>query len=528
MASVSPRREDCVLRYMLERNAAERPDELFATFESGETWTRLEAVIEGYRSAHALAAAGLHQGDRVALMLRNGPDFLRAWFGANFLGASLVTINLDYKETMLDHVFATTPAPVLVHEPEFAPLLERTTFSGRLITPDLLASSDDSPPVLERLIEPWDKHCDGYTSGTTGPSKASITTHIHILTQGNVLNEIWKLDDTDTFLIDLPLFHTAAQAAVIASTGSRTRIAVRSRPAMSTYWTVAREAGVTACIMVSSMAAFLESQPPHEDDRRHSIRIVLCGPQPKDTNGFKDRFGIAEMTTCWASTESSAPITHLPGYPLPANSCGRQRPGYEVRLVDEHDMEVPTGQPGELIVRSDAMWVQSGGYVGRPDATAAAWRNGWFHTGDVLVQDEEGYFYFHDRVKDALRRRGENISSFEVERDVVAHPDVLEAACIGVPCDHGADDEVMVFLVVKPEISEFDYEGFIEFASQRMPKFMIPRYVEVVPELPKTATMRVKKNELRAVGVGPAAWDRERGTTLQEGQSATASQGGVQ
>ena len=299
---------------------------------------------------------------------------------------------------------------------------------------------------------------------------------------------------------------------------------------MSNYWTVARETGATVAIMVSSMAAFLETQPPHDDDRRHQLRLIMSGPQPKDPEGFLNRFGIDQITTCWAATESSAPITRQPGTHLPPTSCGRIRPGYHVRIVDEHDTEVPVGQPGELIVRTDMPWVQSGGYVGRPEATAAAWRNGWFHTGDVLVMDHDGNFYFHDRVKDALRRRGENISSFEVERDVLTHPDVLEVACVAAPCDHDTDDEVMVFVVLKPG-AEMDHEAFSAFLVDRMPRFMVPRYVEVVAELPKTATMRVQKNLLRDRGVGPGTWDRERqanaSDTPEAATNSAARVGGV-
>ena len=252
MSITTPRREDSVLRYILERNAAESPDEIFASFEGGETWTREETVREAYRSANALRAMGVGQGARVGLMLRNGPDFLRAWFGAHALGASLVAINLSYKQTMINHVLTTAPVVALVHEPEFADLLGTTDFGGMLLTVDKLQSSDATPPELARPIEPWDVHLTGFTSGTTGPSKGSLTANIQILTQGNVINEVWSLDESDTFLVDLPLFHTAAQAAVFASAGSRTRIAVRTRPALSTYWTVARETGATAAILVST------------------------------------------------------------------------------------------------------------------------------------------------------------------------------------------------------------------------------------------------------------------------------------
>jgi crotonobetaine/carnitine-CoA ligase len=178
-----------------------------------------------------------------------------------------------------------------------------------------------------------------------------------------------------------------------------------------------------------------------------------------------------------------------------------------VRLVDEHDYPVPTGEIGEMIVRRDDPWEMNAGYLEQPDATLEAWRNGWFHTGDLFRCDDDGRFYFVDRQKDSLRRRGENISSFEVEHQVMQHPSVTQCACVGVPDEYGGD-EVKVFLVVDDD-STFDHVDLIEFLRPRMPYFMIPRYVEVVGELPVTPTARVQKHLLRDLGNSSATWDRE-------------------
>jgi crotonobetaine/carnitine-CoA ligase len=175
--------------------------------------------------------------------------------------------------------------------------------------------------------------------------------------------------------------------------------------------------------------------------------------------------------------------------------------------VDSHDIPVPTNEIGELIIRTDLPWQMSTAYYGRPGETAQAWRNGWFHTGDLFTCDEEGYFYFVDRKKDALRRRGENITSFEVEREVLTYPGVREAACVAVPGQFG-EDEIKIFVVPSPDRS-FDPAELIRFLIPRMPYFMIPRFVERVDELPKTATMRVKKFELRAQAKTDSTWDRE-------------------
>ncbi len=224
---------------------------------------------------------------------------------------------------------------------------------------------------------------------------------------------------------------------------------------------------------------------------------------------FARRFGV-RIVTGFNMTETSLPPYFPDGIP-DWRACGRLRTGYpwyEVRIVDEFDREVPAGQVGELIVRTGAPWTLNAGYLGKPAATVAAWRNGWFHTGDAFRVDENGHFYFVDRFKDAIRRRGENISSFEVEAIVNDHPAVAESAAVGVPAEAGEDD-VQVFVVVR-EGAQVEPDELIDFLRQRMPRFMLPRYVQILPGLPKTqATQRVRKHELRAL-VDPARrWDRE-------------------
>jgi crotonobetaine/carnitine-CoA ligase len=189
------------------------------------------------------------------------------------------------------------------------------------------------------------------------------------------------------------------------------------------------------------------------------------------------------------------------------SSCGRVRPGYQVRIVDEHDEEVPPGTVGELIVRADEPWVMNVGYLNMPEATADAWRHGWFHTGDALMCDDDGDFYFVDRLKDAIRRRGENISSAEVEIEVSAFPAVAECAAVAVPSEW-SEDEVKVFVIAKPD-TNLDPVELIEFLRPRMAHYMIPRFVEIVDELPRTNTFKVMKHELRDRGNSDATWDRE-------------------
>jgi crotonobetaine/carnitine-CoA ligase len=205
-------------------------------------------------------------------------------------------------------------------------------------------------------------------------------------------------------------------------------------------------------------------------------------------------------------TELSMPI--IADWDIPNHrTCGRPRPGYEVRIVDENDIPVGVGEFGEFIVRSNTPWTVNIGYHGMPEQTAQAWRHGWFHTGDGGHRDEDGNYYFTDRIKDSIRRRGENISSLEVEAEVSAHPGVAECAAIGVPNEMGEED-VFVFIAPKAGLS-LDAAELADFLVDRMTRYMVPRYIQFIDELPRTPTARVRKVELRKlVDLGGTAWDR--------------------
>jgi crotonobetaine/carnitine-CoA ligase len=273
----------------------------------------------------------------------------------------------------------------------------------------------------------------------------------------------------------------------------------------NTFWKMVRDTHTTVVFLLGVMAQFLAKLPPTPDDADNPLRIVFMAPLVNDVEAFSKRFGVY-VYTLFNMTETSNPIVSGPN-PSKRGTCGRSRAGVEVRLVDENDCEVPIGEVGELIIRTDRPWAMNNGYFKNPEATAKAWRNGWFHTGDVLRKDADGDFFFVDRLKDTIRRRGENISSLEVEIEVTAHPNVREAAAVAVPSEHG-EDEVMVVVAPVPE-HEIDPRQLIEFLQDRLPHFMIPRYIRVLPELPKTPTTKVQKNLLREAGVTSDTWDRE-------------------
>jgi crotonobetaine/carnitine-CoA ligase len=277
---------------------------------------------------------------------------------------------------------------------------------------------------------------------------------------------------------------------------------------MSSYWEVARDTGATVACVVSTMAQYFTKQPERPADRQHRLRLALSAPLPAKVKEFQNRFGITDMVTAYGMTEIPSCLTRPPGTELMPGYCGRARPGFEYRIVDGHDTEVPHGHVGEFVVRADQPGMISTGYVDNPEATAAAWRNGWFHSGDLMRRDAEGNFYYVDRNKDALRRRGENISSHEVEAEVIRYPGVAEVACVPVRSGTEVDDEVKVW-VVPQDGTELDLGELLEFCVENLPHFAVPRYLELADELPKTASAKVQKFQLRERGNGPATWDRE-------------------
>ncbi|MDQ0382704.1 AMP-binding protein [Amycolatopsis thermophila] len=491
-----------VIRDILDHWAARTPAATAVDLGDGG-WTFADARLNAVRAANILAAQGVRQGDRVLIMLGNGPGWLRAWWGTSFLGAVVVPVNTAARGTALadlvkeaDAVLAVTEHPYAERLAEVAPGLPRLDRGA------LVDGGAEEPP-LTRSIEVWDPHAVVYTSGTTGRAKGAVTTFLAAYYQG--LHHRHRTGPEDVFLADLPLFHVGGMNTVFLPLSTGARSVLRPRFTASRYLDVVREAGVTMSVLVGSMVNFLAAQPPKPDDADNPLRYVSANPPPPDPQAFMRRYGLEDIVGSFSMTEAPAVLATPPGR-TKWTSCGRPHDITEVRLVDEHDMPVPVGEPGELIIRSAVPWVITTEYHGRPEETARAWRNGWFHTGDLMRVDEDGDYYFVDRKKDSLRRRGENISSLEVEREVLSHPAVAEAACVGVPDEHG-DQDVMVF-VTPSGTADLDPAELVEYLRTRLAYFAVPRYVEVVESMPRTRSNKIEKYVLRTRGTGPATWDR--------------------
>lgn len=516
-----PNRDECVLRYLLDRWANERPDQPHVVFADGAEWTFAELRDKVRTKAAGLRAMGIEQGEHVAVWLPNGPDALIAFYAINYIGAVFVPFNTAYRGQLLQHVIANSGARVLLVHPDLVPRLseidlgrvERLVVTTGIEVPeaprpiqrfDELAGAADETLELARPIEPWDIQSIIYTSGTTGPSKGVLSSYLHMFT--NAGPESWPMvDENDRYMCVAPIFHIGGMGPPFVMLARGASVAMIDNFSTEDFWAVAKATQSTVVFLLGVMATFLLKADPRPDDRDHTVKKAFMVPLTGDAPAFTERFGV-DIYTIFNMTEISSPIVSEAN-PKKIGTCGRVRDGVDVRLVDRNDCEVAIGEIGEMLVRTDRPWAMNSGYNANPEATAEAWRNGWFHTGDAFRRDEDGYFYFVDRVKDAIRRRGENISSFEVEADVCSHPAVREAAAVAVPSEF-SEDEVMVIVAPVPG-QKLEARQLAEFLIDTMPYFMVPRYIRILDELPKTPSAKVMKADLRKEGVTPDTWDRE-------------------
>lgn len=514
-----PPAEDCVLRLLLERRARETPDKVFVIFEGGESWTYAELRRRVAKVAASLQAQGVRQGDFVLSWQGNGPIALLTWFGLNYLGAVYVPINTSYRGRLLEHVIANSDATLMLADARLLDRLEGIDLAAlarviavgdaapslprlEVLPEAVLFAGPAEPRPPEREIAPWDTQSVIYTSGTTGPSKGVLSSYLHLYSTGAAFHAV-TADDRN--MVNLPMFHAGGTGAIYRMLIRGGSCAIFEAFSTSTFWDKVRQTGATTLTLLGAMTPFLMKEPPGPRDRDHTLRLATMVPLADDALAFSERFGIDIFTT-FNMTETSCPIFSQKN-PTAKGTCGRARPGVECRVVDENDCEVPAGTVGELMIRADCPWAMNSGYHKNPEATARAWRNGWFHTGDAFRKDEAGNFYFVDRMKDAIRRRGENISSFEVEAEITAHPAVREAAVVAVKSEL-SEDEVLAVLSPVPGQS-IDFAQLIEFLRPRMAHFMIPRYLRILADLPKTPTQKVQKNLLRDEGITADTWDRE-------------------
>ncbi|MDA3005190.1 MAG: AMP-binding protein [Actinomycetota bacterium] len=529
-----------VLARILRERAEEHGDRPYLRYGDGEWVTYRHMNDRANRTANGLISRGVQPGESVSVMLPNCEEFLQCWYGILKAGAVMSSINTAYKGDFLSWTINLVEARTLFISDAFldrlhfirdeVPLLERVIVvpGGEPTGPDPavawepLAALMDSPATEPAVDYAWtDDARIMFTSGTTGRSKGVIKQNAadYFSARGS-LEYMSKrrgvaVDDmhAETWFSCLPLFHSNAQVltaypALIAGG----RVAFVERFSGTRFWQQAIDMGATMFNGIGAMLYFLWNQPPSDLDRAHSVHSVLAAPAPRDIYfEFEERFGV-QLTEGYGLTETGVCTVMDPTQPVRLGSCGRANPGYEVTIVEPGtDRPVPPETPGEIVVDMKVPNIVMRAYYGMPEKTAEDFRNLKLHTGDLGRMDHDGYVYFMDRVKDYIRRRGENVSSMEVERQIAAHPAVKECAVIGVKADEGAssEDEIMVVLVAEDGAGAPNPAELTHWMAERMPYFMVPRYIRVVDALPKTPTERVRKTELRDAGVTPDTWDRE-------------------
>ena len=524
----APGQPDTVIA-VLSRAVERSPDKLFLDF-AGEGYTYSQIWDLSLRRAAGLDLLGIGPGDTVVCILDNNVDAVVCWFAANFLGAIWVPVNTALKGEYLRHQIGDAAAAVVLAESGYAqrvfdiadelPDLRQLVVRGRI--PELSASSEPFPVSVTSLdavtperglsapvaADPADLAMLIYTSGTTGPSKGCMISHNYICNVAR--NTAAMRNPALTLWTPLPLFHlNAAGTSVLATAVNQTTVAIAERFSLSGFWPEIKRSGAQQVSILGIMIALIATMPDTTEMAECFGQIEHVGGAPWTPEliaTWKRRFGVRSAgNSVFGLTEASFITSNPHGREAPLGASGRRNDDFDVRIVDDADVEVPDGRPGEIIVRPRKPHVMFEGYWRRPEATMAVLRNLWFQTGDVGRFDPDGWFWFVDRKKDYLRRRGENISSYELERTFRAHPDIADVAVHAVPSDLTEDDVKVT--AVRRDGTGLTEEQLCRWCLDKLPYFAVPRYIEFRPELPRNATGKVLKHQLRDEGVTPGTWD---------------------
>jgi crotonobetaine/carnitine-CoA ligase len=524
-----PDRRDWIVSRVLAERARTHGDRAFVQLLDQPALTYAEVDRRVNALAHGLTALGVSRGDRALLMLPNSLEFLLVWWALNRLGAIEVPINHAYKGYFLEHVVNNSGARVIVIARDLVARLQASEAQVPGLETAVVHGGDDPLPAFTRLraipfteldtgrddppgveLSPRDLLAIMYTSGTTGPSKGVMMPNAHCHLFAELTANLTRLTGDDVYFVATPLYHgNAPMMQVYPAMLRGGRAVICPRFSASEWVDQIRRSGATVTNLLGVMMEFIFRQPEQPGDRDHRLRVVLGQPAPAAiVEDFTRRFGIPRVLEYYGMTEIGI-VTMMPWDDVRPGSCGvAVSEWFDLEIVDpETDEPRGPGEVGELLVRPKAPWLFNQGYWRMPDTTLEALRNVWYHTGDGLKRDADGYFSFVDRMRDVIRRRAVNISSYDVERVVADHPDVAECAAVAVPSGlPGGEDEIKLCLVLRAGAT-LDPEAFLAWCEDRMPYFAVPRYLELLPALPRTPNDKVQKYRLRETGVA-AAWDR--------------------
>ena len=524
-----------VLPKVLKDQASLIPNKDFLQFSYDKALTFSEVNKLANQIANSLNKLGIRKTDKVSVYMPNSLEICLAWFGILKNGSVMVPINTAYVMDFLQYIIESSDSKIIIIAEEYLerlaniqdriPNIEKVIVWTRnnkdsfesngysktqLISwNDFVSKGSDNEPEVE--ITHMDHARLMYTSGTTGKSKGVVRPCAADYSSAQNYSSIMDLTSDDTVFTCLPLFHSNAMVmGVYPAMISGCKVIVEEKYSASKFWKWMKDFEVTKFNLVGVMSYFMWNAPVVPEEKQHKVKLVLGSPAPHDIiEEFMERFNIL-FTEGYGLTEVGQCTFTRPNEPFRVGSCGKESPGYEIKIVNpDTDEELPRNTPGELVLRPRIPNICLHYYYKMPEKTVSDFRNLWFHTGDLCRMDEDGYIFFMDRVKDYIRRRGENISSFEVENLISTHPSIEESAAIAVKLDEQgrhSEDELMIVIVLKENMT-LDPKDLIEFLQPIMPKFMIPRFVRFRDSLPKTPTNRVQKVKLRDEGVTKDTWD---------------------
>ncbi len=486
-------------------------------FIDGPKWTFHDLKIKSLEKAKILEELGLNKGDNLTVLIEDPKEFITYWIACSFIGVMFVAINTAIKGNVLLHQIKTSKSKVVLVEDKFfyevKSVINLHKIEVEILNCKNLKNKDllnEDKIILGKLS---DNVCTMFTSGTSGPSKGVMMPNAHCVLFAIGTIENYNLRDDHTFYISLPLFHANGlfmQLLACIMTGAKA--VIRTRFSASNWLKDIRKYDITHTNMLGAIAAFIVSQPPTKYDKDHNLIVIGSAPLPSEpAKIFRNRFGVKYVLPLYGMTEVNIPIYGLKSE-IDNGTCGKLYEKYfEVEIRDpEKDTPVDDGLVGEIVVRPKQPFGFMSGYLGMPEKTVKSWRNFWFHTGDAGIREKTGHFVFVDRIKDCIRRRGENISSYEVEQAFLEIPFITEAAAYAISADggQGMEDEVMVALMIDNKI-DIDFDELLEKSKKNLAKFAIPKYIRIMKEFPKTQTGKIQKNKLREEGVTIDTWQNK-------------------